>query len=66
MRKLSIEMKMNNDAFVEAPGKEAARILRDLADKVERSLSSPSMYRGLSALTAKDYNGNTVAFLFLE
>ncbi|MDE2099700.1 MAG: hypothetical protein KGL39_20775 [Patescibacteria group bacterium] len=49
-----VTIDLDNDAFAngQAPA-EVARILRDLAAKVE--------LRGVGHLTALDYNGNTVA-----
>jgi hypothetical protein len=52
--KLSINME--NDAFAENPGEEVARILRDVANRVE---GHPHFSKGHSQ-PLRDANGNTV------
>lgn len=52
MAKFKIEIKMDNDAFQEDPALEVARILRELADNVERN--------GLGGRYLFDINGNMV------
>jgi len=42
---------VENDAFFEQPSAEVSRILRELADKVDR---------GCQEMTLRDYNGNKV------
>lgn len=57
-----LEIGMDNDAFVDQPEAELARILRELADKVE---SNGFHGRGgdLSLFFAYDKNGNRVGKL---
>lgn len=51
-RNFALKFEMDNDAFSDgAEANEAARILRDIADKIER---------GRTGGTAADINGNTV------
>lgn len=50
---LTIMMRTENAAFEAQPGAEAARILRDLADKLESN-------NRLVAATLEDCNGNLV------
>ncbi len=52
MKKITIKIKTKNAAFADDPGCEIARILRDLADKIENYL--------LVDDTLSDSNGNAV------
>ena len=56
--KLTLEMKMDNDAFVDDP-REASRILREAADQI----AGPT---GLDFVSLTDINGNTVGHLKIE
>jgi len=59
--KITLEIKTDNAAFEECAGNEVARILRVLADKVER-------WPGINEfkLSVMDINGNKVGFLQAE
>ena len=52
---ITVTIKTENAAFGDQPEAETARILRDIADKLE--------LRGLSDIWAVDGNGNTVGGL---
>jgi len=54
--KLKIQITMDNAAFEEAQGRESARILRELAERIE---DSSTLDPGLWA-TLHDMNGNKV------
>lgn len=55
MSTMTIEIEMNNAAFEDAPEREVARILRELADRVEvRGVGSVDEVR------LRDINGNSV------
>ena len=51
-KKFTVFIRTGNDAFQPDTREEIARILRELADKVESG--------GIPPHTLKDYNGNTV------
>lgn len=51
MARFKLEFKTDNAAFSDGWEIEAARILREVADKVER---------GHTAANVRDYNGNTI------
>ena len=55
MDKIIIKMEIKGSAFDEYPGIEAARILRELADRIENMTQAPD---GLMML--HDVNGNHV------
>lgn len=55
--KLRITIAMDNEAFEPTAGTEAARILRDLADKIEISNLTDGYDRKVNL---RDINGNTV------
>ena len=55
MDKIIIKLELKGSAFDEYPGMEAARILRDLADRIENMTQAPD---GLMML--HDVNGNAV------
>ena len=59
--KATLKIDMDNAAFVENPGYELARILRDLADRVECADSFENEYD--STMSARDFNGNRVGEL---
>lgn len=48
---LTVQIETTNDAFFDDRGAEAARILRELADKIEA---------GADEVILRDYNGNRV------
>ena len=50
-----LEIETRNAAFVDDPRNEVARILRVVADKLERGILVPVAYRPL-----RDVNGNAV------
>lgn len=52
---LKIEMNTDSDAFQSDPGAEMARILRDIADKIEGARPADS-----GIYFARDINGNRV------
>ena len=58
---MKIELSMDNAAFGEAPGMEAARILRELADRIEYDILAPDMFVPL-----RDVNGNRVGQTEIE
>jgi hypothetical protein len=59
---LTIVIKTENDAFAGNPSHECARILRQLADKMEESgLFQVGLYRQLL-----DINGNVVGLMEIE
>lgn len=53
--KFEVHVDLVNDAFVEAPGTELARVLRELADRVA---ADGELIRGHYML--RDVNGNSV------
>ena len=53
----TLKIETDNAAFAEYPGKEIARILREIASAVETVGGAPSTY------PLKDINGNTVGVL---
>lgn len=54
--KLKVTIEMDNAAFEDQAGSECARILRDVADKLEgRDMVSTG-----ELFTTRDYNGNRV------
>lgn len=56
-----IELATANAAFAEIPaGQEIARILRELADKLEDPSMTVALEDGTTTGTVRDYNGNTV------
>ena len=55
--KLSLDLNSSNAAFEESGEFEVARILRDVADKIERGESDGRL---------RDVNGNNVGSWFLE
>ena len=55
MSSLNIHINLDNDAFSGCAGDEVARILRELADKVEYDT-----LEGFGAHSLRDLNGNTV------
>ena len=57
--KLIIEIDTSNEAFDDAPGFEVARILRDLAGKLD-TRSRQSLRDRAEDLSLRDSNGNTV------
>lgn len=59
MSAVTITINTGNDAFVADAGGEVARILRDLADRLEDGLSAGSV-------PLRDGNGNTVGSAVVE
>jgi hypothetical protein len=55
--KLQMTIAMDNEAFMGAPGYELARILRELAGKLENEISSDPFD---THIRLRDVNGNTV------
>jgi len=55
MDKIIIMLETRNDAFDPEPGAEAARILRELADRVEGMTAAPD-----ETIKLHDINGNAV------
>jgi hypothetical protein len=53
---IEIHIDIQNSAFSDRPNEEVARILRDIARKIENS-SCPVDWSGISV---RDYNGNKV------
>lgn len=60
--KVTIDVTCDNDAFHPDPGIELARILRKLAERVERSAPYPHEWEQALA----DANGNRVGGLVLD
>lgn len=60
MSEAKLTMNMDNAAFGECNGYELARILRDLADKVDGAQHDDDYW------VAKDINGNTVGKLIIS
>lgn len=54
-KKFKLEIELGNDAFVDAPGDEIARILRNAADTVEGEMIANAILG-----TLRDINGNVV------
>lgn len=59
--KAVIEINMDNAAFEEVPGVELARILRELAGRLDESGEVEPGYRNL-----RDINGNGVGFCQIQ
>lgn len=59
MSRFVVELECDNDAFAEAPSAEVARILRDIANRIE---DTPLDSRAIPIGTARDLNGNRVGF----
>lgn len=55
--KLTINITMENDAFTDAPGQEAARILRELADRLQAEVVTDSTS---ARFPLRDVSGNAV------
>lgn len=58
MEQITITLNTGNAAFTEGPATEVARILRDLAGRIERDGDFPARLR--------DINGNTVGHLTVK
>ena len=58
---MKIELSMDNAAFGEAAGMEAARILRKLADRIEYDILVSDVFVPL-----QDVNGNRVGYAEVE
>lgn len=57
--KFTLEIECDNDAFAGDPSAEVARILRDVAARIEYT---PLNGRAVPIGTARDINGNRVGF----
>lgn len=60
--KVTIEVQCDNEAFHPDPGRELARILRKLADRIEEAAAYPNEWEQALA----DANGNRVGCVVLE
>lgn len=56
MAKFTVTINTGNDAFGDDPGHEIARILREIADRADQSLTAGRYFTNL----VRDANGNTV------
>lgn len=61
--KLILNLAMDNEAFSDRPGAEAARILRELAERLERELTDP---QAIGRMNLRDINGNTCGAAFIS
>lgn len=55
---LTIEIETGNAAFEDAPSCEVARILRELAARIEREMPVPKHALDVGAWALRDVNGN--------
>ena len=61
MDKIIIMLETRNDAFSPEPGTEAARILRELADKIDGMTTAPD-----EPLNLRDANGNKCGMVQIQ
>ena len=61
--KATINIQMDNDAFVQHPSAELARILKVLADNIEGQVAGVSCDRVGDMIGCRDINGNSVGRL---
>jgi len=64
-QRITVRITTGNDAFVEDPGAEVARILRDAADRVQASWHLTERVPS-TVIKLLDINGNSVGSLLMQ